>query len=64
MTLPKKLQQALAHDGGKDCTCYAWAECECACLADWRSDDEVVMDWIRAHPESRDRVLDDYLGER
>ncbi len=29
------LEYQLAHCDGKDCTCAAYGECECACGADW-----------------------------
>lgn len=29
------LEHQLEHCAGKDCTCAAWGECECACGADW-----------------------------
>lgn len=59
--LPKKLQERLDKCNGHGCICGAYGECECGCLADWRSEDEVVMDWMRGNESTRHRVLDAYL---
>ena len=59
--LPKKLQERLDKCTGHGCICGAYGECECGCLADWRSEDEVVMDWMRGNEGTRHGVLDAYL---
>lgn len=49
--IPPKLIKALSKSDGRDCRCTAWNEDECACLeSDWRSKDEILIDWIWRHP--------------
>ena len=59
--LPKKLQERLDKCNGHWCECGAYGEFECGCFADWRSEDEVVMDWMRGHESTRHSVLDAYF---
>lgn len=61
MPLPKELKKELANCRGYDCECSAYYEGECCCPADWRSRDEVVMDWVRKHPQTREVVIDAYI---
>lgn len=60
--LQDELMEQIKHCNGVDCGCEAYGECECACEADWRSPDEVVMQWMREHPSTRYEVLDIFLG--
>ena len=57
--LPDDLLHDLEHCDGYDCTCYAYYDGECGCYADWRSQDEVVMDYVRAYGDVS--VVADYM---
>lgn len=59
--LPKELLEELSLCNGVECECFAYGECECGCSADWRSSDQVVMDWMREYPDTRHEILDAYF---
>lgn len=59
--LPKELLSQLSNCSGVNCECCAYGECECGCEADWRSRDEVVMEWMREYSDTRHEILDAYL---
>lgn len=63
--LPTELRKRLKHNNGVDCRCHAWSDSECGCGANWQTDDEVVMNWLREHPDNRHDILDIFLeGEQ
>lgn len=62
--LPAKLVKELSKSDGRGCTCYAWWSGECGCDADWRSKDEILVDWIWRHPGCDvAELMDAYLTE-
>jgi len=64
MKLPKRLRDKLAKSNGYGCTCHAWNEGECGCLADWRSKDEIMMDWLLGHQDAdANKLLEAYFKE-
>ena len=63
--IPPDLRDLLSKSDGAECTCNAWNSDECACLeADWRSKDEILVDWIWRHPECDvSALMDAYFRE-
>ena len=62
--VPQRLRNALAKSDGKGCQCFALYSGECSCDADWRSKDEVLIDWIWRHPGCDvASLIDTYIRE-
>ena len=55
--VPQRLRNALAKSDGKGCQCFALYSGECSCDADWRSMDEILIDWIWSASRHRMNTL-------
>ena len=53
-----QLDELIAHCDGKDCTCLAYGECECACDADWTPSEVYRLRHELAALQARCEVLE------